>query len=426
MKIARRLFYLLLILLPVQLGPHFFLPSSLLGGIVSDYLAPTFYLTDLVILLIILFYFISYKPQNREKNLFFIVLFVCLLIFLLLSDLFVARNLPAALYKTVKIVEFILLGFTVVKLKIDQKKVALSLALGLICASFIGLAQFFLQRSVGGFLWFLGERTFSAGTPGIAAASFPFFNGLVLRSYSTFPHPNVFAGFLALTLTFIIGTSLGFSEKSFPPLFTGAVALLGFAALIVTFSRTALFVFIFGLVLLLIGKKSRDWTFLKKNTVLILSLFYFSVFVSIFLPLVLPSGFLAGQSAQSLNQRTELLRGNLSLVLLHPLTGVGLNNTLVRLRDVIPLISDLFLLQPVHNIYLLVLSETGLPGFIIFVVFLSVVLCRSARKNGFYTVLLLQLYFLGLFDHYLLTLHQGELLFTVFISLAVSASGLVF
>ena len=45
--------FLFLFLLPTQLGKHFFLPFSYILGVRVDYLAPTVYLTDIIILLLV-------------------------------------------------------------------------------------------------------------------------------------------------------------------------------------------------------------------------------------------------------------------------------------------------------------------------------------------------------------------------------------
>ena len=59
-----------------------------------------------------------------------------------------------------------------------------------------------IALTLGGYFWYLGERSFYASTPGIAAVSFQ--GRLLLRPYATFPHPNVFGGFLAIVLPLMI------------------------------------------------------------------------------------------------------------------------------------------------------------------------------------------------------------------------------
>jgi len=62
--------------------------------------------------------------------------------------------------------------------------------------SIIGILQFITQRSIG--LFWLGESHISQIMPGVAKI---IFNGhTLIRSYGLFPHPNIFAGFLLLSL----------------------------------------------------------------------------------------------------------------------------------------------------------------------------------------------------------------------------------
>ena len=80
--------------------------------------------------------------------------------------------------------------------------------------------------------------------------------------------------------------------------------------------------------------------------------------------------------------------------------------------------------QPVHNIYLLVYSETGLAGIISFVLFLFFLIKKFINETKLksmqeYSILIMasSLLFIGLFDHYLLTLQQGRFMFWLTLAL---------
>ena len=62
------LFYLLLLLLPTQLGKHFWPTFSYVLGTRVDYLSPTLYLTDIIILFITLFYLPKAKIIAVDKS----------------------------------------------------------------------------------------------------------------------------------------------------------------------------------------------------------------------------------------------------------------------------------------------------------------------------------------------------------------------
>ena len=76
------------------------------------------------------------------------------------------------------------------------------------------------------------------------------------------------------------------------------------------------------------------------------------------------------------------------------------------------------LYQPVHNIYLLIYSETGILGITAFGLFLTFlikdfIVNTKMEKLYHYSFLIMFLSFLfvGLFDHFLWTLQQGRLMF---------------
>ncbi|MBI2074766.1 MAG: hypothetical protein HYT83_02925, partial [Candidatus Levybacteria bacterium] len=92
----------------------------------------------------------------------------------------------------------------------------------------------------------------------------------------------------------------------------------------------------------------------------------------------------------------------------------GINNFLVNLPAYEKIKENAFFVsfQPVHNIFLLIAAETGIVGLTFFLWFLL----KTFKKNQFQTSdfkfqILAMVLILGLFDHYFLTLQQGQLLF---------------
>src|SRR5680860_1754307 len=60
-------FYLLILFLPTQVGKHFWLQSSFVYGLRIDYLSPTLYLTDILILIILILFFLK---RIKDGNIF--------------------------------------------------------------------------------------------------------------------------------------------------------------------------------------------------------------------------------------------------------------------------------------------------------------------------------------------------------------------
>ena len=106
--------------------------------------------------------------------------------------------------------------------------------------------------------------------------------------------------------------------------------------------------------------------------------------------------------------------------------GVGTGNFVNWLIE-----KDLSLLrhfyQPVHNIYLLIYSETGLLGILTFMMFLIYLILDYVKRTKLrtlkqYSLLLVFSSFLifGLFDHFLWTLQQGRFIFWSVIAVIAS------
>jgi O-antigen ligase len=421
-KISKLFFYFLIFFLPTQLGKHFWPDFSFVYGLRLDYLSPTIYLTDIFIMLIFIFslpeFFQSIK-QIQKKYLFGFAL----LIISFTLGLAGARNYWAGVYGMVKFLEFSFLAYYVSKHYKNFSKAILfgCVLLSVIFETSLAFLQYFNQASIGGVFYWLGERSFNAETPGIANASI---NGqLFLRPYATFSHPNILAGFLVLSMLFLLLFS--FRNKLLRSLVLVGI-ILGTSALLVTLSRTAILLWlIYAIVLfgLWMVEKYKKRKFNSHRLVLfVLVIAATTAFV------ILQNTFIAQRfletklSDESLVQRQELITQSLSMFSKSPLLGVGINNYFNNLNT-LSLKENTFLIQPVHNIFLLVLSETGLVGFcFILVAFIKSFLTTFNKKQtGKYLLMMLfAIIFLGTFDHYFLTLQQGQLLFSLIIGISLS------
>jgi len=402
MNLHQKLFLLLVSLLPLQLGRHFWPEWSYVMGLRVDYLSPTIYLTDVLAVLVLGIWMLekfraqSPKPKVaiKNSNLFFITV---VFVFLFANSVF-AQNQGVAFYKVLKIIEFFLLGLYVAKsFSIFQfPNILASLSLSVVYSSLIAFAQFLKQASLGGFFWWLGERTFNSGTPGIAKGDF--FGHLLLRPYATFSHPNVLAGFVLSA--FILSASFVYRKNK--TLFTFYFLLFTFT-IFISFSQA---VWLVGLLLVLVVSKD-----LKTNKWLKRLVCGGAIFLLMLLLIKIPLF-----KEESFFQRVELAKTAFQLIKQKPLVGVGLNNFIVNLPRFQK--GQTLWLQPVHNIYLLVAAETGIVGLIIFLWFLFLTFkkllssCASILLYSYISILLL-----GVFDHYWLTLQQTQLLFAIVLGL---------
>lgn len=99
------------------------------------------------------------------------------------------------------------------------------------------------------------------------------------------------------------------------------------------------------------------------------------------------------------------------------LSGIGLGDFTTWLMGQSPNLPR-HLYQPVHNIYLLIYSEVGILGLILFVMFLAGLFYEFIKKTKLqelwhysFVLVFSSILFIGLFDHFLLTIQQGRFVF---------------
>lgn len=400
--------FLLFLLLPLQLGRHFWLKSSFIYGLRIDFLSPTLYFQDLLIFLIIIFSLAQLSNNYFNlKNIclsFIILCFICLNIYFSLSPLL-------AFYSWVRIIEMFLLGLIISRqTETFLNKIYNVLPIIILFESLLSFAQFIKQSSLGGIFWLFGERSFNLFMPGIAQASW--LGQSFLRPYGTFSHPNSLAGFTLVAIIILLG-----NKKL--SLFGKISIVFGFCLIILTFSRAVWLTACFLGIVYLVYKIKNGINYPQNK----LNFSYLSIVF--LLPIV---GYFFSKTtidSNSISSRIQLAKISFSMIKNSPLLGVGAGNFIPALS-----ISDfswsmLYWLQPVHNIFLLIASEIGLVGFLaifvfIFLYFQKIGLKKSLFHKTGYFFAILAIIITGFFDHYWLTLIQNQLLLTVVLGVFVS------
>lgn len=406
--IERLVFYSALLSVISQFGKHFWPAFSFVSGIRIDYLSPTLHLSDILILALFTLFVIRkgatfFRPfQNIYLALFILVVSI--------SSLF-AVSPGASLFGMIKLFEFIFLGFYIAN-QFEERDIIPTVrifVIGAIIVSLIAILQFSLQSSIGGVFYFLGERTFNASTVGIATF---LYNGQeILRPYATFPHPNVLALYLLSTIVFI---SYLLKSK-----FTKLLIAVFSIALLLTFSRIIIFLLVLFAVYSIYHKsrKSRKWpTILFLGAITVYGTIFFERFFKA--PLLLRDALF----------RVDLLSIGWDLFIRFPLLGVGINNFFIYEISYQKTLTAT-LLQPIHNIYLYILVNIGIFGLgLALWFFVKTVLrvwdkvrtVKGKEKNFFEAVfvVLISILFVGMFDHFPLTVQQGQLMFAILLGLA--------
>jgi len=392
-KINKILFFLFILFLPTQLGKHFFLPFSYLSGVRVDYLAPTIYLTDIIIFLLVIFNFkIVFKFFQNKK--------VLIGLFLLLINVLFSRLPIISFYWLIKIIEFLAVISLAKKMlkTLKEKSILTAFLLSGLFELFLSTAQLINKHSVQGIFYYFGERLISLSMPGVAKASF---QGVeFLRPYGTFSHPNSLAGFF-LILYFLVLTNKKFNRYLvLKYLFLLVSSLLIF----LSFSKIAILTYLFLSIIY----------YLKSSIKIKCRL---CVFARLFMIVVVSLIFLqATTDPLTISKRIELMKNSITIILHYPIYGVGLGSYLVE-QAKFSSKYYLFFNQPVHNIFLLYFSEVGIViGSLI--LFLSLVKVNQLIKVSLYVFSALIL--TGLFDHYWLTLQQNLLLAGLFMGVILS------
>lgn len=204
-------------------------------------------------------------------------------------------------------------------------------------------------------------------------------------------------GFYLLVYTFFLFSKIDFR----PVVIKNAVLILSAFLIFFSFSKGALVPFLlinFFYVFLHFKKSTCSFCLLSR---------VFGLFVLAFLFLS------ASTDVHSIGKRIELASWAVSLVKSNPLFGVGIGtfvSAAKQFKSDFPYVSP----QPVHNIFLLMLSEVGVVVTGTITYFFSKFILIY-RKNTAMLACLFVIAFTGMFDHYWLTLQQNWLVIGVLI-----------
>ena len=418
-KIEQFLFYFLLFAIPFQTRKILWHQNWNF----NEWQAISIYGTD--ILLIILFGFWMFnrvKPKVEKYDYFLFALIAVSAI-----SIKNAISPQLATFNVLKLIEFVVFYFYIKSYAVYRFGLIRSMIVligGGLFQAIIAILQFFKQSSLG--LKLLGESVLAPDLTGIA--SFYTLQGeKIIRAYGTTPHPNILAAYLFLTIFVFYFVFLYRPKINYFLLIGYSLMLL---ALFFTFARVMIFLWVFGFVIracLMVGKKNFRKIFayglnrVKLTKILVISTAVVVLFGAFYWPeAVSRVKISSGEEAVQL----RIFYNKESVKSLNWF-GVGTGNFVDWLMVKDPnLPRNLY--QPVHNIYLLIYSETGILGiaaFILFLIFLikDYIVNTKMEKLYHYSFLILFLSFLfvGLFDHFLWTLQQGRLMFWLGLALRI-------
>jgi O-antigen ligase len=250
-----------------------------------------------------------------------------------------------------------------------------------------------------------------------------------LRAYGATPHPNVLAAWLFLGIfSFYFWYLYAKKERSFWSVLLCYVPLLwGF---FFTFSRIAIALWILGVAVRLglsvIFRRRFHFSpiFLKRIMILfVVSVAAVLLFAYAYWPIVEARLHISGND-QALTQRLAYNKIAGQVTENNPWLGVGVGQFVWNMLERLPAYGAYFY-QPVHNIYLLISSEVGLIGAFIFGAFIFLLIYRyvvitklQTMREWSFLIIVVSVLTMGLFDHFLWTLQQGQLMLWLVLAFA--------
>jgi len=453
-RLEQILFYLLLFAIPLQVRKILYYPEFLF----NEWQAVSVYATDLLLIILFLFWayvrftkkyhvssimyqggFRSFIPNTKyliHKCDFFLIAFIVVAGL----SIFKSSAQYLSVYHFIKLVEFVLFYFYIKNYAIYRFSIlgsSLALIAGGVVQSIVAIIQFLKQSSIG--LGIVGESVIGPNMRGVAVF-YNFAGEKIMRAYGTLPHPNILATylFLAIFAFYFIYIYYGlyhdkpeYLKKLDKPLLIAYFILL--VGLFATFSRVVLLLWVLGFVIRAVAVMKRQaWRdlFIKDlfnrvrlKNILIVGLLAIVIFGGLYWDESI-SRVLISPADESVRLRVYYAEESLGSSF--NLFGVGIGNFVNWLMVKDPGLMRYFY-QPVHNIYLLIYSEVGILGIISFFLFLFYLIKDFILRNKFqrfyhlsFFVVFCSILFIGLFDHFLLTLQQGGLMFWLVLAMLSS------
>lgn len=390
-KYLSYLLYLVVFLMPLQ--TRYIFSQGMLNGSLWEYNTLSIFVIEILVLILIIGTFvvhlIDFDDELHFRNQTVVNIFVLLSIFLLIGVVasFFALDIKVALLSSLRLFEGIALVFVLMHSQFSLHRLAQVFVASSLIQSIIGIYQFFAQSFPSSTLFGISEKISSvSGISVVETASQRF-----LRAYGTLPHPNILSAYLVVALIFTLVLLFTFRsnrEKIF--LYSSSIILS--AGLFFTLSRSAFIVYgasLFIIVLYLIVNKNKallqsflSFFVLSVCTIIILGSLNFDVIESRFFSTDIIT-------SSSVQERSLIYNMSRNMTTMNWQKGVGLNNYTLSASQLVQELDQRYY-EPVHNVYVLIVSELGVGGLFIFVLILFESLKHIWRLKIDYSTSLLQ------------------------------------
>jgi O-antigen ligase len=385
------------------------LPNFDFATLPLPYLAPTISLAEVTSMIAIVTYALAGWPNRAALRSGWRRLFVLSLAGLILFEtVSISWSIHPGLAAVQVAHMLIWAAFTLVVSCADWAAVSMTVALlaGLVIHSVVGFVQLAVLPVVGNVPQNSGISVVFSGAEHW------------LRVYGLSSHPNVLGGHLAVGVILILG--LVILSQGRQRIWLIAAWLMCWLTLLLTFSRSAWLGVAGGgllaVILLLRGRHLARSTFKMLAALTASSLGLTAIFVWRFQPFLVNRIEVAivSYETQAIVQRLDAARLAVKIFIEHPVTGVGLAQSVVVTRNLLGTPIDW-----IHNVPLLIAAELGVGGIILIGLMLialgAIGLHRwRTRSISMWQALvggaLIALLIAMQFDHYVWTTPQGGLL----------------
>lgn len=269
----------------------------------------------------------------------------------------------------------------------------------------IAVGQYFYQGSVG--LYFLGEPRLGADYFNIAKMDLG--GEKILRAYGTFSHSNLFGGYIFVCLSLLIQSihKQNYLKRSH-------FLIIFLIGLLISFSRTAWIAFFVFLAMLVLMKAVKvNWKQLILTGVLIIF-----VLVVFSLDKVIVSRIM-DFSLNAWDERLVFSGIAREIISSNYLLGIGTGTFVLAMPTAVSSALSPWLFQPVHNFFLLVFSEIGIVGLLlwltVFIVIIKMIIASVHRvvlsekfPGKAYIALIAGMFVILMMDHYIYTIWAGQ------------------
>jgi O-antigen ligase len=325
-----------------------------------------------IILFILLVLTLYYRLKNPDDEINFLNLkilnfYILIILFFIVTSLslFFAQDGQVAFYYLIKFLEGFALLLFIINFKFSYKKLGWAIVLAGVFQAVLAIYQFLTQK-VWASKW-LGMAEQLSGNGGVSVVES---TGLRwLRAYGSLPNPNVLAGFLAVCLiVFIVLIILSNKQKSSILLWAFLPILL--SGLFFTFSKSGLLAFLLGFAFVFIFvffSQDQKTKFILIHVLFVILVVFGSLSLIYQDPLMTRLKGETRLEQKSYNERALYFEDSQILLKENWLKGVGLGNYTLALYDQSSQAQPVWTYQPVHNVFILMATEIGVIGFLIFI-----------------------------------------------------------